>query len=184
MEEIWKDVKGFEGVYQVSNLGRVKSLKRVVRDNRGYRTVRERILQNVLSRGRNVVGFVINGAVKKIYVYRLVAEAFLPNPDNLPFVNHKDENPSNDRVDNLEWCTPEHNCNHGTRNERISKSQKKKKVSQYALDGTLIKTYEGMNIAAKETNSNCAKISHCCKNKRKSHNGFIWKYADDIHKKS
>lgn len=65
MEEIWKDVKGFEGVYQVSNLGRVKSLKRVVRDNRGYRTVRERILQNVLSRGRNVVGFVINGAVKK-----------------------------------------------------------------------------------------------------------------------
>lgn len=181
MEEIWKDVKGFEGLYQVSNFGRVKSLERVVRDNRGYRTVRERILQNVLSRGRNVVGFVINGRTKKIYVYRLVAEAFIPNPNDYKFVNHIDENPSNDRVDNLEWCTPKHNCNHGTRNKRISNSLKKKRVSQFSINGTLINTYEGINIAAKETNSNCAKISLCCKNKRKSHNGFIWKYADDIH---
>ena len=89
-----------------------------------------------------------------------------------------------ERIDNLEWCTPEHNCNYGTRNERINKSQKKKRVSQYTLDGTLIKTYEGMNIAAKATHSSITKISLCCKNKRKTHNAFIWKYADDIHKKS
>lgn len=166
MEEIWKDVKGFEGVYQVSNNGRVRSLRRNII-----------LRQGITRKGYKMVILCTNNIPKNYSIHRLVAEAFLPNPNNLHFVNHKDENKTNNCVDNLEWCTPEHNCNHGTRNERISKSQKKKKVSQYTLDGTLIKTYEGMNIAAKETNSNCSKISRCCKNKRKTHNGFIWKYT-------
>lgn len=123
MEEIWKDIKGFEGLYQVSNLGRVKSLSRMIFVSNphftGYRKTKEKILSNK------------PGIIKYVYVilrkdcksfqvgvHRLVAEAFIPNPNNLPEVNHKDENPSNNQIDNLEWCSHYYNSNYGTVNQR------------------------------------------------------------------
>ena len=120
--EVWKDVKGYEGLYQVSNFGRVKRVGGVVKHGTSKTlTVVERILKvNVNGKGQEhlMVHLSKGGKVKKAYVHRLVAEAYIPNPDNLPEVNHKDENPMNNKVDNLEWCTHLYNNLYGTKIER------------------------------------------------------------------
>ena len=116
MEEIWKDIEGYEGLYQVSNLGRVKSFPR-----KGTHTTKERILKLTKSNKNYVIVILKNNYIQKAKsVHRLVAEAFIPNPNNLPQVNHKDENKLNNKVDNLEWCDNIYNCNYGTRNKRLS----------------------------------------------------------------
>lgn len=139
MEEVWKDVVGYEGLYQVSNLGRVKSLSRLV-DKGKYGTIytKERILKNQKVNVNYL--FVIlskDGKHKNMTVHRLMAKAFLPNPENLSDVNHKDENPSNNFIyvnedgsvdyekSNLEWCTHKYNCNYGTSKIRIIKTRRK-----------------------------------------------------------
>ena len=116
-EEIWKSVPGYEGLYEVSNTGRVRSVDRYVVDSLGNRRFYK---GKVLSPGKDRCGYlflVLQG--RRFSIHRLVAQAFIPNPDNLPQVNHRDENPSNDNVDNLEWCTAKYNSNYGTRNDRI-----------------------------------------------------------------
>jgi hypothetical protein len=125
MEEIWRDIEGYEGLYQVSNLGRVKSLYRVTISNSGRRyTCQEMILrQGVSTRNYRNVVLRKNCSSKTYSVHQLVARAFIPNPDNLPMINHKDENPSNNCVDNLEWCTAKYNSNYGTSVERMLKSK-------------------------------------------------------------
>lgn len=113
MEE-WKDIKGYEGLYQISNKGRVKSLG-------NNKSRKEKIRDGKIdNNGYKRIGLCKNGKEKKYKIHRLVAQAFLPNPDNLPVVNHKDENKLNNNVENLEWCTQEYNCNYGSRNEKIS----------------------------------------------------------------
>ena len=110
-DEIWKDIEGYDGMYQVSNLGRVKSFK----------NCKERILSSGTTKKN--YKFVIlskNDIRKNFQVHRLVAMTFLPNPDNLPQVNHKDENPSNNNLENLEWCTAKYNSNYGNHCNRIS----------------------------------------------------------------
>ena len=123
--EIWKNIVGYEGKYQISNLGRVKSLK----DRYGYR---ERILKpSTNKRGYKKVVLVKVGEKRKTFlVHRLVAEAFIPNPNNYSEVNHKDENPSNNNVDNLEWCTRKYNINYGTAIERATEKKKGYKHSE------------------------------------------------------
>ena len=119
MKEIWKNIKGYEGLYQVSNLGRVKSLER--KDNLG-RKVNEKILKNRNATHGYIAVILSKDSNKKTYrVHRLVAEAFIPNPNKYLEVNHKDENKSNNRIDNLEWCDRKYNCNYGTFKERHSK---------------------------------------------------------------
>lgn len=108
--EIWKDINGFVGLYQVSNLGRVKSLNRiVVRSDGRKQEVKERILKAGFNGNYYHVRLLKDGVTKTALVHRLVAEAFLPNVSNLPFVNHKDENKTNNIVDNLEWCDMKYN---------------------------------------------------------------------------
>lgn len=165
MEEIWKDIKDFEGHYQVSNLGRIKSIK----------FGKEIILKQHNNKGGYYyVCLLKNGKHKNYYVHRLVAQAFLPNPYKLPQVNHKDENKTNNNVDNLEWCTNEYNHNYGTINERISQSQSKP-VLQYDLNGNLIKEWKSINECGRN-GFNQGDICKCCNGKRKTAKGFIWKY--------
>ena len=124
MKEIWKDILGYEGYYQVSNFGNVKSMDRIVeRKNNGTGNLplKSRILSlNTYPRGYKRVTLRKNNISKSFFVHRLVAEAFIPNPNNYPYVNHKDENPSNNHFDNLEWCINEYNIRNGKLGQRIS----------------------------------------------------------------
>lgn len=116
MDEVWVDVTGYEGLYQVSNLGRVKSFGATSRQ--GWQ-LKERILkQTVEPKGYAKVGIRKDGKLKTVRVHRLVAEAFIPNPYEFPEVNHKDENKANNRVENLEWCSSKYNCRYGTKAKR------------------------------------------------------------------
>lgn len=118
MKEIWKVIEGFEGKYEVSNLGNIKS-------NHGH----SKLLKGGIDRGYRYVDFQYKGIYKRYQVHRLVATYFLPNPNNLPEVNHKDENKLNNSVDNLEWCSKKYNLNYGSRNSNISNSLKGRKLS-------------------------------------------------------
>lgn len=163
MVEIWKDIKCYEGYYQVSNLGNVKNSRtgRLIKPHKkcGY-------LQLLLCK---------NGKIKHHLVHRLVAEAFIQNPDNLPIVNHVDENKINNCVDNLEWCTQKYNINYGTSLQKrtISKS---KPVEQYTIDGQFITEYQSAAEAERKIGIGNSHINACCQGKRKSAGGFIWKF--------
>jgi hypothetical protein len=123
MEEIWKDIEDYEGLYEVSNIGRVRSLDRIVTYCDGRTTLHKGvILKHVITRGYYYVHLNKNGVMKNYRISRLVAIAFIPNIDNLPEVNHKDENTFNDEYSNLEWCTRQYNCNYGNHNSNLSKS--------------------------------------------------------------
>lgn len=112
---------------------------------------------------------------------RLVAEAFIPNPDNLPFVNHKDENPSNDCVENLEWCTCEYNISYGTARERSSFNHSKNRpVCMFDVNGTLIKEFYNINNAAKFVNGAHTCILRCCNGSVLCYKGYIWRYKENI----
>lgn len=165
MNEIWKDVKGYENLYQVSNLGRVKSLFYWSNIYNKY-FPREKILKNnVLKYG--YLNVRLKGVTKS--VHRLVAETFIPNPNNLPEVNHKDENPSNCRVDNLEWCTHKYNVQYS----------KNKPVLQYDLQGNFIKKWSSVVNASKETKINRGNINSCVNGFRKTAGKYKWKFYDE-----
>ena len=121
--EVWKDVVGYEGLYKVSDKGNVHSVERIIRGKKwGGITLKPRYARG----GYIQVGLYEDGKVKNKYIHRLVAEAFIPNENNYLEINHKDENKTNNHVENLEWCTRRHNNNHGTRIERVVQKQSKK----------------------------------------------------------
>lgn len=118
--EIWKDVIGYENMYQVSNFGNVKSLKRKKWNGYGYQEVVEKLLSQKLHQGYKYVNLCGFDKQKLVGVHRLVAFAFLDNPDNKKYVNHKDNNPSNNYVDNLEWCTQKENIQYSVSQGRFN----------------------------------------------------------------
>lgn len=174
VEEIWKPIKGYEGLYEISNWGRVKSLN--------YRkTGRAELMKLVKSKkGYLTVMLHKNGKYKKFFVHRLVASTFLENPDNLPFINHKDEDKKNNKVGNLEWCNNKYNSNYGTRNHKISSTNTNGKLSkpvlQFTLSGYLIKEWVSMAECTRNGFQQSA-VCRCCKGKQKSAYGFKWCYA-------
>jgi len=128
MVELWKDIIDYEGLYQISNLGNVKSLERTYRSGKKYTTIKhckELILTPRLTKtGYCRVGFKRNGKVKDFYIHRLVAVHFIENTTDYTEINHIDENKSNNKVYNLEWCSRKYNCNHGNRNDKVSVKNK------------------------------------------------------------
>ena len=161
--EIWKRYKDTN--YEVSNLGNVRRIgatkNRKIQDNgKGYK--------NMILR--------INGESKMLYVHRMVAETFIPNPKGLSEVNHKDENKSNNCVSNLEWMSKIDNLHYGTRQER-SVSKRSIPVSQYDLQGNLINTYKSAREASRQTGITQGSISYCVKGERKIAGGYMWKAA-------
>jgi hypothetical protein len=135
MLEEWKDVVGYEGLYEVSNTGKVRSLDRIVFQKNMYKTIKRIYPGRLLSQKKDEygyydVGLSKNGKIRTYRTHRIVAQAFIPNEKNLPQVNHKDENPSNNHADNLEWCTAKYNVNYGTRTERMSKTNTGRKFSE------------------------------------------------------
>lgn len=173
MEEVWKDIRGYEQVYQVSNLGRVKSLERVVDFGRSYRTVHEMILkQYIQNNGYVWVGLHKNNTQKRMLVHRLVAMAFIPNPDNLPEVNHKDENPLNNTLSNLEWCTRKYNENYGTKKQRQTLKQSIP-VAAYKDGVEIMRFASSMEAQRNGYNQQC--VRYCCRGIYKTYRGYEWR---------
>ena len=187
MTEHWRtavyDGEIYEGLYKVSNLGRILSLN--------YRNTGKPDLMTPveMSNGYFQVQLSKNGEYKKCYVHRLIAETFLENPENLPEVNHIDEDKTNNFVflnedgtvnkekSNLEWKTHRDNINHGTRNERVAKALSKK-VLQLSLSGELIREWESIQECGRN-GFNQGAVCKCCNGKRKTHKGFRFMYAED-----
>ena len=188
MNENWKDIRNFEGLYQVSSLGRYKSCDRyVIHKNKWGGTNEVFYPGKIMKWSLNNKGYCIahlskNNKKTTMLLHRLVAEAFVPNPDNLPEVNHEDENKLNNCASNLQWCTRKYNNNYGKLNKegrRISRKHIMKKVVQYDLDGNIIAIYEGLRIAKEITGINNVTIARCCEGQQKTSGGYIWKYYNE-----
>lgn len=187
MKEEWRMCKGFEPFYMVSNLGRVKSVAI-------YSDKYQKILNRPVEKTKNIettrdgykrVTISYYGKQYHCAVHRLVAQAFIDNPNNYPCINHKDENPANNIVTNLEWCTYKYNSNYGTLPRRISKWQTNspyhsKRVYQYGLDGTFITSYPSVNEASRVTGKVTGDmIGRVCRGIAKTAGGFKWSYKQN-----
>lgn len=168
MKEIWAPVKGYEGLYEVSSFGRVRSLS--------YRRTGK---MRVLNLDKNNAGYLIvklhkNGKGKIYQVHRLVAYAFIPNWFDEQQVNHRDENKQNNHVTNLEWCSAKYNNNYGTARKRMVEKQSKT-VLQLTKTGEIVKEWFSTMEAGRNGFDNSS-ISKCCLGKIKSYKGYIWRY--------
>lgn len=181
-KERWADIPGYEGAYQVSDYGRVRSCDRYLNAMHGSKQFRKGILIKpiVMPNGYVIVG--LNRDLKKTtkYIHRLVAESFLPNPQGLKEVNHKDEDKTNNRVDNLEWCTHLYNINYGSAKSRISVSHLsggfgKKPIAQIK-DGVVVKQFNSAADAERETGIDASAIRKVClkRPRFKTAGGYEW----------
>ena len=197
--ENWKDIVGYEGYYQVSDKGNVRSLDRII-NGHFYKGIL--LKQRKDKDGYLTVVLAKNKVCKWLKVHRLVAISFIPNTENLPTVNHKNEDKTCNAVWNLEWMSVADNNKYGTRNKRIGKAHKNrphnymkgeknyfygkrfagadnvtsKKVEQYTLDGIFVKEYNCTREAGESVGVTSGMIGMCCRGKRKTAAGFIWKY--------
>jgi len=175
--EVWKDIKGYEGLYQISNFGQVKSLSRKALRRYGtYRTITERILKPQKDVYLHVTLYK-EGIGKIVAIHKLVAEAFIPNPNKYPQVNHKDENKHNNYDNNLEWCSRLYNANYGTSRKRLS-AKRCKIVQQFDLDGKFIAEYNSLNQLKELTGFDQGLVSCVCRGIYKQCYGYKFKYKE------
>ena len=176
--EQWREIKGFEGRYEVSDHGRVRSLPHYTNTKGGVmRLSPGRVLSPCLSpNGRLKVHLSKPSGAIWANLARLVAFAFCDGYFDGAQVNHKDENPQNNYASNLEWCTASFNCKYGHRNDRMIE-MRRKSVAQFSLDGILLNVFQTMNGAARLTGISAAHICDTCKGKRTQAGGFKWAYA-------
>ena len=189
MEEIWKNIKGYPN-YQVSNMGRVKRL------STGYYRRTEKILKPQLqNNGYLHIKLSQKDKTKCILVHRLVAQVFIPNPNNLPQVNHINEDKTDNRVENLEWCTQKYNINYGNGISKRVKTNKEngtykkigennskirsKSILQFSKDNSFIRKWDCIMDVQRELGYDNKQICSCLKNRQKTAKGFKWVYADD-----
>lgn len=180
-QEIWRPVVGYENIYEVSSLGRVKSLGRYVKrkgDSVCWRS--ERILKQYTNRTGYLNVVLKHGKQKHYQVHRLVAEAFIPNPYNLPEVNHKDETPTNNVLSNLEWISRIDNIRYGTGIKRSAASRlNHKSFSKQVICVETGVIYESMSEAQRQTGLWCTHISRCCNGKQETCGGYHWTYTNN-----
>ena len=175
----WKDIKGYEGLYQVSNLGEIRSKHTGKWIKLKCSPVNKRYRKVILCD---------NEKREAKLVHRLVAEAFIPNTNSLPYVNHKDENPSNNMAVNLEWCTQKYNMNYGTVKERVGNASKGRKRSQYSIDLQIKRQkkkiycveldmiFNSLKEAAKYAGVDSSGITHAAKGEQNTCGGYHWEY--------
>ena len=185
-EEIWKDIEGYEGLYQVSNLGMVRSLDRIiVKPHPRNTSMQMRCFYKgrILKPKKKYKGYLSvdlhgkDGDVKTRQVHRLVALAFIPNPDNLPDVNHIDENPGNPKLSNLEWVTKSQNMRHGTCGARMGRKHWKA-VTQMDMNGNIIKEWPCAQHASESLHIHHSQLIGVCRGKGYSAGGYRWKYKE------
>lgn len=176
MQEVWKDVQGYEGSYQVSNMGNVKSLERYVKRYGKDFLIKERILaQTDNGYGYKFVSLVpLEGKAhkKNHYIHRLVAQSFIPNLNGYPEVNHIDEDKQNNSTNNLEWCSTQYNMRYGTRIARI----KKKVIGVSTKDKSMV-ILDGIVDGAQHGFTNAQALSNCIHGHSKSSYGYVWNRA-------
>ena len=184
MEEKWKRIPGMD--YEISNLGRCRGIERYVKTcGNGKRLVKSKIIKPTLcTNGYLEYQLPARGQPnrRKIFMaHRLVAEAFIPNPENKREVNHLDENPLNNKADNLCWVTPKENCNYGTRNLKCRECNRQnfKAVRQYTKNGDFVKEYECVQDAAKVLGIRAENISRAARGvaNRKYAKGYLWEFV-------
>ncbi len=163
-KEVWKTVEEYP-LYEVSTNGMIRNA--ITKRPLKYRPCKQ---------GYNRVRLYKDKTTKNVLVHRLIAKAFIPNPDNLPIVNHKDENVSNNNVSNLEWCTMGYNNTYGSAQIKRSKSNSKT-VCQMDDYGNVISFFSSLKEASAKTGANSAHISYCCNHKRKHAGGYMWAFA-------
>lgn len=186
-EEHWKPIKGYEGLYEVSDKGRVRSIDRYIpyQKNPSKKAhIKGKMKKPFVAHdGYLRVALSKNGKSKKFFVHRLVLEAFGPNPDpeHLTQINHKNEITNDNRVENLEWCTQTYNNNYGNRIEKQAKAlvngKKAKKVGQYDLDGNLIKVWASTRECGRHGFKHSG-VGACCLGKWGTYKGYKWKYIE------
>lgn len=189
MQEIWKDIEGYEGSYQVSNCGKVRSLTRKVSCMGGQRTIKGKVLKPTVSSNLYLtVDLRQHQKHKTQSIHRLVAQAFIPNPQKYNVINHKDNNPQNNIVTNLEWCTQSYNVKYAYEKgnaKRTSGCFKKgniphnrRKINQYSKNKDFICSYISIKQASNYTHIKRSAINNCLTKRCRTSGGYIWEYAD------
>lgn len=176
-KEVWIDISGYEGMYQVSNLGNVRSVSRKIINRGCVQQIKGRVLKQGNRGGYLYVILSKNGKIKSFSIHQLVAKHFIPNPQNKPQVNHLDENPLNNNYSNLAWVTSKENNNYGNRNKRVFEAGivKPKRVSMYSKDGQLLRSFSSIKEASAFIGKGHSGIAACARGERKTAYGFIWK---------
>ena len=188
IKEIWKDIPEYEGLYQASSLGNIRSIDRIIYDKnlKRSRNFKGKILkQNIRNDGYLFVNLSKNGINKVVKIHRIIAKTFIKNNNNYKCINHINGNKQDNNINNLEWCTYSHNIKEAYRlglKKSISIKGEKNKcskiVNQYDLDNNFIKKWYCIKDASKKLKIKDSNISLCCKGKRNKAGGYIWKYEE------